>query len=138
ICERVIIIANGRVGLSQRLDEIERESVILVEARGPSDQIISAMKNVAGVASVESTLEEENVASFEVRLTDEDRDSREDVSKVLAQRGWPIRRLERKRRRLEDAFFDVQRAQDPLKQPLPSELPPAPKPIVPASEAIQK
>ena len=32
ICERVIIIAGGRVGLNQRLDEIESENVILLEA----------------------------------------------------------------------------------------------------------
>src|SRR5712691_2844565 len=30
ICERVIIIASGRIGLNQRLDEIEADSVILI------------------------------------------------------------------------------------------------------------
>src|SRR5438093_128146 len=41
ICERVIIINAGRVGLSQTLDEIESQAVIMVEARGPADQITS-------------------------------------------------------------------------------------------------
>jgi ABC-2 type transport system ATP-binding protein len=137
ICERVIIIANGRVGLSQRLDEIERESVILVEARGPSDQIAGAIQKIGGVATVTAKPMDDEIAGFEVRLSDEGQDAREEVSKVLAQRGWSIRRLERKRRRLEDAFFDVQRAADPLKQPMPSELPPAPPPTS-SSEAIQR
>jgi ABC-2 type transport system ATP-binding protein len=125
VCERVIIIANGRVGLSQRLDEIESESVILVEARGPSEAIVQTLKGVGGVATVQAKPMDDGVASFEVRLKDEQTEVREDVSKVIAQHGWPIRRLERKRRRLEDAFFDVLRAQDPLKQPMP----PAPQPM---------
>ena len=49
---------------------------------------------------------------------------------MIASKGWTIRRLERKRRRLEDAFFDVQRAQDPLKAAPPpvavSQTEPAP------------
>jgi len=136
VCERVIIIANGRVGLSQRLDEIESESVILVEARGPSDQIVQSLKSVGGVASVQSKPVDDGVGSFEVRLQDEQAEVREDVSKAIAQKGWPIRRLERKRRRLEDAFFDVLRAQDPLKHPMMHE--PAPQkaqPTAPVSTA---
>ncbi|MBI2809049.1 MAG: ATP-binding cassette domain-containing protein [Planctomycetes bacterium] len=124
VCERVIIIANGRVGLSQRLDEIESESVVLVEARGPTEQIAQVIKHVGGVTSVNAKPMEDGVASFEVR-TEEDQDAREEVSKAIAGKGWPIRRLERKSRRLEDAFFDVLRAQDPLKQAMKAE--PAPK-----------
>ncbi len=133
VCERVIIIANGRVGLSQRLDEIESESVILVEARGPSDQIVHSLKDVNGVASVKALPMDDGVASFEVRLKDEQADVREDVSKAIGQKGFPIRRLERKRRRLEDAFFDVLRAQDPLKQPMPHHEPQKSQPAAPPS-----
>src|SRR4029077_1595829 len=71
VCERVIIIANGRVGLSQRLPEIESESVILVEARGPSEQIVQSIKNVGGVASVNAKSIEDGLGSFEVRTKDE-------------------------------------------------------------------
>src|SRR5262245_53544270 len=142
VCERVIIIANGRVGLSQRLDEIESESVILVEARGPSDQIVQSIKSVGGVATVQAKPMDDGVAGFEVRLQDEQADIREDVSKAISHKGWTIRRLERKRRRLEDAFFDVLRAQDPLKQPMPEPAKPhvsAPSATAtPESEAIIK
>src|SRR6516162_3800677 len=43
ICERVIIISTGRIGLNQRLDEIESENVILLEARGPADKVTHAL-----------------------------------------------------------------------------------------------
>jgi len=53
---------------------------------------------------------------------------REPIGVAVSSHGWALRRLERKRRRLEDAYFDVFRAQDPLKQESPAARP---------SEAIQ-
>lgn len=137
ICERVIIIASGRIGLDQRLDEIESESVILLEARGPADGVTHALQGVKGVISVKHTSSDDGVAGFEVR-TDEDQDVREELGQAIAGKSWPVRRLERKRRRLDDAFFDVLRAQDPLKQPQPPEPPPPAPAPAPTSEAITK
>ncbi len=144
ICERVIIIASGRIGLDQRLDEIEQESVILLEARGPVPAITQTLQSIKGVVSVQAKATDDGVAGFELR-TAEDQDVREEMGQAIASKGWPIRRLERKRRRLDDAFFDVLRAQDPLKQPLPTETeksnpaPPAPAPApAPESEAIKE
>jgi ABC-2 type transport system ATP-binding protein len=116
ICERVIIISTGRIGLNQRLDEIESENVILLEARGPADKVTHALQGVHGIVSVQPKTVEDGVASFEIR-TSEDEDVREDVSRAVTAKGWSIRRLERKSRRLADAFFDVLRVEDPLKYP---------------------
>jgi ABC-2 type transport system ATP-binding protein len=116
ICERVIIISTGRIGLNQRLDEIESENVILLEARGPADKVTHALQGVHGIVSVQPRPVEDGVASFEIR-TSEDDDVREEVSRAVTAKGWSIRRLERKSRRLADAFFDVLRVEDPLKYP---------------------
>ena len=67
------------------------------------------------MVSVQGQPAEDGVTGFEVR-TVEDEDLRETFYQAIQQKGWPIRRLDRKRRRVEDAFFDVLRAQDPLKQ----------------------
>jgi ABC-2 type transport system ATP-binding protein len=114
ICERVIIIDKGRIGLIQRLDEIEAHSAILMEVRGPGDQAANTLRHVKGVVSVQGRQVEEGVTALEVRTT-EDEDLREVLGQTIQHKGWPIRRLERKRRRVEDAFFDVLRAKDPLK-----------------------
>jgi len=115
ICERVIIISSGRIGLNQRLDQIESESVTLVEARGPVDKIAHALRDMKSLTSVQARPADDGVASFELRSAD-DRDVREDVGHALAGKGWTIRRLERKSRRLADAFFDILRVDDPLKR----------------------
>ncbi len=143
ICERVIIIASGRVGLNQRLDEIESENIILVEARGPSEQMTHMLQGLPGIQSIKMKSVDDGVASFEIR-TAEDRDLREEVSEAIAKKHWTLRRLERKSRKLADAFFDVLRVDDPLRnvQPATAEVksetvPPSDAPA-PASEAIQK
>src|SRR6516165_876719 len=71
ICERVIIINGGRIGLNQRLDDIESENVIHVEARGPGDKIGQAIHAIKGVVSVKTNPADDGVASFEVRTAED-------------------------------------------------------------------
>jgi ABC-2 type transport system ATP-binding protein len=115
ICERVIIINGGRVSFSRSLADIESQAVILLEARGPADQMAGVLRDLAGVIQVSDGQPHADAASFTIR-TDENADLREQIGKAVSSRGWPIRRLERKRGSLDDAFFDVLRAQDPLKE----------------------
>ncbi|MBI3824079.1 MAG: ATP-binding cassette domain-containing protein, partial [Planctomycetes bacterium] len=136
ICERVIIINTGRIGLNQRLDEIESENIIVMEARGPSDKITQAVQGIVGVTSVQAQTVEGDLIGCNVR-THEDKDVREEVSRVISGKGWPISRLERKSRRLADAFFDILRVEDPLKDVPPTSAPPASVPApAPGSQAI--
>ena len=115
MCERVIIINAGRIGFSRRLADLERNSIILLEVRGPTDAVAKTLRDVHGVAQVEAQSLDDGLASFEVR-TEQDRDLREALGKAITNKGWPLRRLERQRQRLEDAFFNVLRQEDPLKQ----------------------
>lgn len=115
VCERVIIINVGRIGFSQSLAEIESESRILLDVRGPSDQVASMLRHVPGVSQVRSTGQEDGLSSFEIRAHEE-QDLRETVSKAVSDKGWLVCRLELKYRKLEDAFFDVLREEDPLKE----------------------
>jgi ABC-2 type transport system ATP-binding protein len=115
ICERVIIIAGGRIGFSRTLAEIEAQAVILLETRGPAEQVAGVLRGLSGVVQIQDNAGEDGMANFTIR-TDENADLREPISKAVGSRGWAIRRLERKRGSLDDAFFDVLRARDPLKE----------------------
>ncbi len=52
ICGRVIIIARGRIAVDDRLEDLRRESAIVVEARGPADAIRAAIQTIPGVDRV--------------------------------------------------------------------------------------
>ena len=52
VCGRVIIIARGRIAVDERLDDLKRDSAIVVEARGPADAIRAAIQTMPGVERV--------------------------------------------------------------------------------------
>jgi ABC-2 type transport system ATP-binding protein len=115
ICERVIIINSGRVSLSRSLAELEAQSVTVLEVRGPAEQVAGALRGTDGVVGVTVRPLSDGVSRFEVR-TAEGRDLREALSAKVLHKGWGLRRLELHRRSLEEAFFDVLREENPLRE----------------------
>lgn len=113
ICERVVIITAGRV--SRRIDDLDAESALIMEVRGPVEAVTKTISAVDGVTGVTTRAGEKGVTIYEIRM-EGNRDVREPLAKAMMHNGWLVLRLERQRRKLEDAFFDVLRAQDPLKE----------------------
>ena len=52
VCERVIIIAAGKVGLSKTLAELEAESTTLAEVQGPEAAIVASLRPLDHVRDV--------------------------------------------------------------------------------------
>src|SRR5690606_27235240 len=53
-CDRVIIIYSGRIGLAKKLSELDKDAVIVLEARGPKDKVKKALTGIEGVNTVET------------------------------------------------------------------------------------
>jgi ABC-2 type transport system ATP-binding protein len=114
ICGRVLIINGGRLGLSSRLADLATDAVIVLEVRGPADQITSVLKTTDGVRQVTPTPLGDGLTAYEIR-THNNADLREALFQRVAKNGWGLRRLDLRRRRLEDRFLEVLREDDPLK-----------------------
>jgi gliding motility-associated transport system ATP-binding protein len=108
VCGRVIIISKGRIGLDEELSKLgDDTTVILLEARGPADQVAGTLRQVEGVQKVVHQPAGDGLHSYEIR-TAQDRDVREQIYKrFTAHSDWAIRRLDLRRRRLEDHFIEV-------------------------------
>jgi ABC-2 type transport system ATP-binding protein len=108
VCERVIIISRGKIGLDERLDRLgDDTAVIALEARGPAEQIANVLRQVDGVRKVVHQPTADGLNSYEIR-TAENADVRELVfQRIAAHPGWTIRRLDLRRRKLEDHFVEV-------------------------------
>jgi ABC-2 type transport system ATP-binding protein len=111
LVQRVIIIRRGHIGLAKKLTELETDDVIVVEARGPSDQVAAALRNTEGVAQVTTKGSDDGIGLFEVR-THQHRDLREQISQRLAKNGWPLRRLDLRRRSLQDRWNEINNWED--------------------------
>lgn len=106
LVQRVIIIRRGHIGLAKKLSELETDDVIVVEVRGPSDQVAVALRNTEGVAQVTTKGSDDGVTLYEIR-THQRKDLREQISERLAKNGWPLRRLDLRRRSLQDRWNEI-------------------------------
>jgi ABC-2 type transport system ATP-binding protein len=107
ICERVVIINSGRLGLDKRLKDLGKDTArIVVEARGPADKIEEVLKTTDGVVQVTSKPIEDDLTAFEV-VPRHDADLREAIFQRIAKNGWVIRCLDLRFQRLEALFNAV-------------------------------
>jgi ABC-2 type transport system ATP-binding protein len=116
-CQQVIVIFRGRIRLHRKLKDMERDAPLVVEVRGPVDQVTNLLKSTDGVARVTSKPVEEGVTQYEVRAAGS-KDLREAIGQRLINNGFGLRRLER-RQNLHDYFMDLMRERDESPRPEP-------------------
>jgi ABC-2 type transport system ATP-binding protein len=124
VCERVIIINRGRIRFDDTLSSIaKREPTLVVEVRGPAEQVTAYLQEQPDVVSVAASPVEADVTAYQIKTRDR-QDLREALSARLAGRGWGIRRLDLRRESLEDLFTAVV-VRDGQPAPAPAEQVPA-------------
>jgi ABC-2 type transport system ATP-binding protein len=111
IVQRIIILRRGHLGMAKKLSELEADSLIVVEVRGPADQVAGVLRATEGVAQVSSRNLEDGLTAFEVR-THHSKDLREVISQRLAKNNWPLRRLDLRRRSLQDRWNEINNWQE--------------------------
>ncbi|MEI8196447.1 MAG: ATP-binding cassette domain-containing protein, partial [Phycisphaerae bacterium] len=107
ICQRVIIVARGKIVAQGTPEELKNRSGtgLHLEVRGPSDQVRSALLALPGVNTVE-ILQNGPVGQFRVagKISTE---LREQAAGVISQRGWNLRELRTSGASLEEFFVQI-------------------------------
>ena len=106
VCDRVVIIAQGRIALDGRLEDLRADASLLVEARGPAEDVRKALSAVPGVAKARIDSEAGGICTLELTPA-AGADPREAVAARLASGGWLLRTLEGRRRSLEERFVEA-------------------------------
>ena len=106
VCQRVVILHNGRLVFQDSLDAINRQgadkTLVTAEVRAPADAATSALLDLPGVLD----LRWEEAGAFtrlELRV-DPASDVREQVFQCAVRKGWTLRELRWDRPSLEDIF----------------------------------
>jgi len=109
VCDRVIIINEGRIAAMDTLDnlvaDVSKNIQILAEVRGPALQIKAAIESIDGVTDV-TCREGADVHSFKISAT-RDLEVREAVFRKASAGGWTLLGLERKAQTLEERFVEI-------------------------------
>jgi ABC-2 type transport system ATP-binding protein len=111
IVNRVIILRRGHLRLAKKITELEADALIVLEVRGPADQVTAVLKTTDGVAKVTAEPLGDGLTGFEVR-THQSQDLREVLSQRMSKNGWVIRRLDLRRRGLQDRWNEINNFDD--------------------------
>ena len=111
VCDKVIIINHGRIiaidtpeALSQR---IMRNNKLELRIKGPRAEIISGLKEIPGITSVDITrIREEGSIDIQVETEDET-DVREQVFELCSSNHFPILQMNISEMTLEDIFLQI-------------------------------
>lgn len=108
ICDRILIINKGRLKADVRLSQLaEQAPTLIVEVRGPVREVTNFLEKADGVTGLKAKPLSENLTAFELATAEKHSDMREDIASGLVKNGWSVRRLDLRRRTLEDLFMDV-------------------------------
>jgi ABC-2 type transport system ATP-binding protein len=114
VCDRAIIIAGGKIAAQGSPEELRASrrmtARVLVECRGPAEQVKNALSRVSGVNKVEilngSTQTDKNYITAAIRPK-ESHDVREEVARTVISNGWPLREIRLEHATLEEFFVQV-------------------------------
>jgi ABC-2 type transport system ATP-binding protein len=118
-CDRAIFIRQGKIVSQGTLEELRNgrraQSRVLVECRGPSEQVKNTLSRVAGVGKVEilngdAHPTDDGYVTVAIR-SQESRDVREEVARTVIQSGWPLREVRLEAASLEEFFVELMATQ---------------------------
>jgi ABC-2 type transport system ATP-binding protein len=125
IVNRVIILRRGHLALAKKLSELETDDVIVMEVRGPLDKVTAVLRGTEGVESVVSQPLGDGMWAYQVRAA-EAADLREKLFATIVANGWSLRRLDVRRRSLQDRWNEINSYEDVRPQPAPDTAVPTP------------
>ncbi len=108
ICDRVLIINNGRIVGEGSPEELIKKAgnkeIILLKTDGVEDKVLSALGKIPGVVNIVS-----NGQSGEISYAIESSgaDLRADITKAVVANGWNILEISKTKASLEDAFREL-------------------------------
>jgi ABC-2 type transport system ATP-binding protein len=112
VCDRVVVIAGGKIAAQGTPEELRMsrrmQARVLVECKGPSEAVRTALGNLSGVAKVELLPPDGDKSYVTAALrAKEGYDLREEAARVVMQNGWPLREVRLEHATLEEFFVQV-------------------------------
>jgi ABC-2 type transport system ATP-binding protein len=111
LVDRVLIVRRGHLGLNKKLSELETDPIVQLEVRGPVDAVASSLRSLDGVVKLHTQPLGDGLTSFEIR-TQRLLDLREAIAERMMKNGWVIRRLDLRRRDLQDRWNEINNFED--------------------------
>lgn len=111
ICDRIIIINDGKIVADKKVDELEEalrgNRRIMIRIDGPQASVGNALRRINGVSAVSTAVDYGDGTCSYLVESQGDIDIRKPVFFMLAQNSWPILSLEQVGATIENIFLSV-------------------------------
>jgi len=109
-CRRVLILNRGRIVASDEVGRLRSllkgGAEVVAEIRGPREEVARELNAVADVDGVSGRAQEGDWSRFAVTCA-QGADIREEIFRVVTQKGWSVRELHMESKTLEDIFVSL-------------------------------
>ena len=107
ICDRVIIMVQGRIGMDANLNELQQSNRLVVSVKNPSDEVAATLSRVPGVKALHATQHGSKKILYVLELGQDPEIVAPRVAKTAVERGWELYGLSEEKRSLEAVFREV-------------------------------
>lgn len=107
VCDRVIIMVQGRIGVDANLNELQRSNRLVVSVKNASDEVPTTLSRVPGVKALHARQTGSEGRQYVIELNEAPATVAPWVAKTAVERGWELYRLSEERRTLEAVFREV-------------------------------
>ncbi len=108
VCDRVIILMNGRVRADARLTELAATSSAVLVLQEATDGVAKALRELDGIGEVRAERSVDGFPAYRVFARQADgRDLTWAIYRLAQAQGWPVRELRRETRTLEAVFNEL-------------------------------
>ena len=106
VCERVIIMVQGRIAVDARLSELQQSNRLVVGLGNPADDAVDRLGGIPGVAAV-LPAEGPRGETYALELEAATDEVAPGVARAAVEGGWQLYRLSEQARTLETVFREV-------------------------------
>ncbi len=107
ICDRVLIVLNGRLAEDTLMSDLKKGNAINLQVKETPEHVEPTLRAVTGVKSVTSSLRNDGIYAYSVSLQDDKSNITPYLAKAILAKGWDLYSLSQEQRDLETVFREV-------------------------------
>lgn len=109
ICDRVLIILNGKLALDATLEELQKGNTLHLSVNQGIAAVTGLLKGISDITNIEAVDSHGEVHHYLLQTSNDREKSAALVAKKVAEQGWDLYRLHHEHRNLETVFKEVNR-----------------------------
>jgi len=107
VCDRVLILRNGRLALDSRLEELTRGRALLLSCSAPPDEALYRLKAFPGIEEAQLLTSENAHFNYRLLAQKPTTELAPMIAAMVIELGWRLFELRREERTLEKVFHEI-------------------------------